>query len=70
MAEVTCPNCGCSLEVTLEKASETPDLVPGEGLPGHERSTLSGADWRAISQGYRRTPPEGYTRPRGGQEQG
>ena len=61
MREIACPNCGHTVEVPPKDTGDQ-DSVPGAGLKGHERSTLSNADWSAIKAGYRRHPPTGYTR--------
>ena len=63
MSEINCPNCGHALEVTLALADDQRAAAPGAGLTGHERSTLSSADWSAIKAGYKRNPPTGHTRP-------
>jgi hypothetical protein len=62
MPEISCPNCGHTLEVSPADG-DGQSAVPGAGLKGHERSTLSNADWSAIKAGYKRYPPTGYTRP-------
>jgi len=61
MREIACPNCGHTVEVPPPDG-DTLDAAPGAGLAGHERSTLTNADWSAIKAGYRRYPPTGYTR--------
>ncbi len=61
MREIACPNCGHAVEVPPADGDDG-DTVPGAGLKGHERSTLSNADWGAIEAGYKRYPPSGYTR--------
>ena len=61
MPETACPNCGHTVKIPPKDANAQ-EAVPGAGLKGHERSTLSSADWSAIKAGYRRHPPTGYTR--------
>ena len=52
MREIACPNCGHTVEVPPPDG-DGGDAVPGVGLKGHERSTLSNADWSAIKAAIR-----------------